>query len=116
MNESASPAFRPDRRWRWCGLVALGLFIAAMIPVPTTLGVKVPETSMPGIDPSQVDTSGNDQIWRVWWRARDDMIDASPQWMLTVVLTLLLALFVIALLAAVWFALAPGHARPDATE
>ena len=116
MNDERQLLSGVDRRRLWCALVAVAGYGVAMIPVPTTLGVKVPETAIPGIDPSLVDTSGNDQIWRVWWRARDDMIEAGPQWMLTAALTLLLVTFVVALLAAVWFALAPDHGQPDSSE
>ena len=107
---------RWDRRWIWCGLIALLGAAASWISVPTTLGVQVPETAIPGIDPSLVDTSGNERIWRVWWRARGEFIELDHQWIVTTGLIVLLAVFAIGTMAAIWIALPPGSESVEATD
>jgi hypothetical protein len=87
-----------------------------LIRVPTTLGVRVPETQIFGYDPSLIDTSSHEHVWRVWWRARDDYLTVHPQWTLSAGLLVLLALFVIGLLAAIWFALSPVAEAVDRAE
>ena len=105
-----------DLRWLWCALVLLIGAALMLLRVPTTLGVQVPETRILGLDPSLIDTSSHEHVWRVWWRARDDYLTASPQWLLSAGLLVLLAVFVIALLAAIWFALSPVAEAADRTE
>jgi hypothetical protein len=87
-----------------------------LVRVPTTLGVTVPETQIFGFDPAGADPSSHEHIWRVWWRARDDFISVHPQWLLSAGLLALLALFVIGLLAAIWFALSPIAEAVDRAE
>ena len=70
----------------------------------------------PRIDPTLVDTSGNEQIWRVWWRARDDYVQLDQQWLVTLGLCMLLAVFVIGVLAAIWIALSPQAEPTDTIE
>ena len=111
-NEQPAAKHR-DLRWLWCVLVLVIGAAGMLLRVPTTLGVKVPETRIPGLDPSLIDTSSNEHIWRVWWRARDDYLTVHPQWLMSAGLLVLLALFVIALLAAIWFALSPGTEAVD---
>jgi hypothetical protein len=50
------------------------------------------------------------------WRARDDYLTGHPQWTLSAGLLVLLALFVIGLLAAIWFALSPVAEAVDRAE
>ena len=104
---------RLDRRWIWCAVIALAGVVAALIRVPITLGVQVPETRIPGFDASLVDLSSNEHIWRVWWRARHDFIHLQPQWLLTGLLAALLLVFVAGTISLIWFALAP---QPEPVE
>ena len=80
------------------------LFVLAVtvIEVPTTLGVKVPQPVF-----GEQDLSGRERIWRVWWRARDDLIDAEPQWLVTAGLIALLAVFAVGTLFAIWLVTGP---------
>jgi hypothetical protein len=85
----------------------------ALIHVPTSLGVKVPEAiDLYGIT-TTVDKSGNDAIWRVWWRARDQIFDLHRQLPMTIGLLLLLTTFVTCLLGCVWFALSIPVSDPE---
>ena len=105
-----------DLRWLWCALVlAIGAALM-LIRVPTTLGVKVPETRIPGYDQSLIDLSSHEYVWQVWWRARGDYLTVHPRWIVSASLLVLLAIFVIALLAAIWFALSPVAEAVDRTE
>jgi hypothetical protein len=116
MRNEQSAAKHRDLRWLWCALVLVIGAAVMLLRVPTTLGVQVPETRIPGLDPSLIDTSSNEHIWRVWWRARHDYLTVHPQWLVSAGLLILLALFVIALLAAIWFALSPGTEAVDRAE
>jgi hypothetical protein len=116
MRNERLPAERRDLRWLWCALVLLAGAALMVIRVPITLGVKVPETQISGYDPSLIDVSSHEHVWRVWWRARDDYLAASPQWLLSAALLVLLAVFVIGLLAAIWIALSPIAEAVDGTE
>ena len=107
---------RLDRRWLWCGVIALVALVAALIRVPTKLGVQVPETRIPGFDVSSADLSSHEQIWRVWWRARHDFISLHPQWVLTALLAVLLVIFAAGVICLVWFALAPEPESADSVE
>jgi hypothetical protein len=83
----------------------VGLLFAvavALIEVPTSLGVKVPRP-----DFGQPDLSGSERIWRVWWRARDDLIDVEPQWLVTGGLIALLVVFAAGMLLAIWLVTGP---------
>ena len=104
---------RFDRRWIWSGLIALVALVAALIRVPTKLGVQVPETRIPGFDVSQVNLNSHEHVWRVWWRARDDFVVIHPQWIVTALLAVTLVIFAASVLCLVWFALAP---EPESIE
>lgn len=87
--------------WGVTVLVAAGLI--ALVRVPTYLGVEAPT----------YDKRGNEYLWRVWWRARDDFVDVSPSWLLSLALLIALAVFVAAILAAYRIALSiPSSAPP----
>jgi len=105
-----------DRRRLWCGSIALAAAAATWITVPTTLGVKVPETAISGFDQTSIDLTGHERIWRVWWRARDKFIDVHPQWIVTAGLIVLLAIFALGVLAAIWIALSPETEPAEVTE
>jgi hypothetical protein len=113
--------FRPTprdrvRRLIWCAAVALIGAAFAFINVPTRLGVQVPETKVPGFDPSLVDLSRHETAWRIWWRAHDQFASVNPQWMLTAGLVILFAVFMSGILAAVWLALSPDPEPDTAPE
>lgn len=76
----------------------------AFVRVPTSLGVKAPRPETIFTEP---DLSGREYIWRVWWRARDDLIDAQPQWLVTGGLIAILAVFAFGMLLAVWLVTGP---------
>jgi hypothetical protein len=116
MTESIARANRFDRRLIWCGAVAAAAVALSFVQVKTTLGVQVPETRIIGIDPSLVDLSGQEPIWRVWWRARGEIVDVEPQWLVTTALTALLAVFAVGILAAIWFALSVEPEQIDEYE
>ncbi|HET7054986.1 MAG TPA: hypothetical protein VFI12_00920 [Thermomicrobiales bacterium] len=115
MHEQPTAKHR-DLRLLWCALVVMIGAALMLLSVPTTLGVKVPETRIPGLDPSLIDTSSHEHVWRVWWRARDDYLTVHPQWILSAGLLVLLVVFVIGVLAAIWFALSPVAEADDAAE
>ena len=82
--------------------VAIGVLLAvavALVRVPTSLGVKVPEPATFATEP---DMTVREYIWRVWWRARDDLIDVDPQWLVTAGLIALLVVFAAGTLLAIW--------------
>ena len=85
----------------------------ALVRIPTTLGVKVPGmVDLYGI--TSYDKSGKDAIWRVWWRARDQIFHTHRQWAISAILASLLVIFVASALACVWFALAIPVPESDA--
>ena len=87
-------------------VVLLFALATALIEVPTSLGVRVPRPAI-----GQPDLSGSERIWRVWWRARDDLIDVSAQWLVTSGLLVLLAIFAVGMATAIW--LVTGPQRDD---
>jgi hypothetical protein len=60
------------------------------------------------------DKTGKDAIWRVWWRAHDQIFHTQRQWAISAIFASLLVLFVICALACVWFALAIPVPESDA--
>lgn len=98
--------------WALTALIATGL--VALLRVSTHLGVKVVEaaTTRSGSIPSNLDFRGSEYVWRVWWRARDDLIDVSPSWLLTVVLLAGLVVFVVGIFAAYRIALSIPSSPP----
>lgn len=76
----------------------------AFVRVPTSLGVQAPEPASFFVER---DLSGREYIWRVWWRARDDLIDVNPQWVVTAGLVAMLALFAVGAILAIWLVTKP---------
>jgi len=97
--------------WAATGLVATAL--VALIRVPTHLGVKVVEAN-PDSEATLTssDFRGSDYLWRVWWRARHDMVDVSPSWLLGLALLGALVVFLIGVLAAYRLALSIPSSPP----
>jgi hypothetical protein len=85
-------------------IAAIFAAVIAFVRLPTSLGVKVPRPETIFTEP---DLSGREYIWRVWWRARDDLIDAQPQWLVTGGLIALLAIFALGTLLAIWLVTGP---------
>ena len=75
---------------------------AAIVQVPTSLGVEAPRPVF-----GEPDLSSSEYIWRVWWRARDNLINVNPQWLVTGSLLALLAVFAAGTLAAIWIVTGP---------
>ena len=105
MTESTnSSRFSPQLIATSIAAVAFAAFVG-LVKVPTTLGVKVQQPNSSTIEP---DMTGKEYIWRVWWRARDDLIDFSPQWIVTAGLIALLAIFAAGMLLAIWLVTGPA--------
>ena len=105
---TGGPNRLPSLSSRTLFTVLVGLMFAlaiAVIEVPTSLGVKVPQPVF-----GEQDLSGRERIWRVWWRARDDLLDAEPQWMVTAALIVLLLVFAVGTLLAIWLVTGPPTA------
>lgn len=107
-------------------IAAVFALAAVLLRIPTSLGVKVPrastdttgnETTTTISSTAESDLSGHEYIWRVWWRARDDLIDVEPQWLMTGGLIALLAIFAGGMLLAIWLVTKPlsddDFALPD---
>jgi hypothetical protein len=56
MRNERSTAKHRDLRLLWCALILVIGAALMLIRVPTTLGVRVPETQIFGYDPSLIDT------------------------------------------------------------
>ena len=92
-----------------CIAVAIAGLILSWIRIPTSLGVKVVATA--GLGGIEYDKTGHERIWRVWWRARDDIFEVHAQWLLTAAFIAMLAVFLMCTLAAVWIALSPEESE-----
>ncbi len=68
--------------------------------VHTHLGVKAPEW----------DKDGREHIWRVWWRARDDMVSTDSSAFVVLYIGLTLALVLLSAVA-LWIAVVPADPR-----
>ena len=90
-------------------LVVIAGVVLAMIRVKTSLGVKVRPTYTVAGD--YYDKTGREYIWRIWWRARDELFDVHEQWVVTIGLLTLCAVFAAALLGAIWIAMSPDNAH-----
>jgi len=101
------------RQLVWVATLAVAVAVVGLLRVPTHLGVKVVEanSAAPFTTPA-MDFHGRDYLWRVWWRARDDMIDVSPSWLLVVALLVGLAVFVVGVFAAYRLALSIPSSPP----
>ena len=97
----------------WAVTVLVAAALVALVRVPTHLGVKVVEVN-PDSEatlPSS-DFRGSDYLWRVWWRARDDMVDVSPSWLLGLALLVGLVVFLVGIFAAYRLALSIPSSSP----
>jgi len=97
-------------------IAAVFAFAVCLVRIPTSLGVKVPrpstdttgnETTTTIASIAEPDLSGHEYIWRVWWQARDDLINVEPQWLVTGGLIALLAIFALGMLLAIWLVTGP---------
>lgn len=108
-----SPEPAEDNRVRWIvWLGALVLFAGfSVLPrISTNLGVEAPSS----------DKSGHDHVWRIWWRARHEIVDFGPAWGFTIIYLALALAFVALSALVVWIALVPdertgGVSDPTAT-
>lgn len=100
---------RPSRAARlllWAALSAAFVAFIAVSRVNTYLGVEAPT----------YDKRGREYVWRVWWRARHDVMDAGPSWGFSLVLLVLVALFLLGCVLALWIALVPDDPAAPARE
>jgi hypothetical protein len=95
----------------WLVLSAAFALFIVVAKVHTYLGVKVKPTitSIAGFETSKMDMNGHEHVWRVWWRARHEMLSLGPNWGFTALLTLLGLLFVGLCVLAIWVALVPNE-------
>ena len=99
-------------RWIvWSGLILLFAGFVLLLKVNTYLGVKVRPTfvSIGGIVSEQYDKRGQDYVWNVWWRARNEMLSLGPSWGFTLLMLVLVALFVLGSALAIWIAMVPDE-------
>ena len=97
----------------WAGTVLAAAALVALIRVPTHLGVKVVEANRDSeATLTSSDFRGSDYLWRVWWRARDDMVDVSPSWLLGLALIGGLVVFLVGVFAAYRLALSIPISSP----
>lgn len=105
MRTEPHPESRPAiRKVITFGMAALFAAAVTFIRVPTTLGVQVPRPETLFTEP---DLSSSEYIWRVWWRARDDLVDVDPQWLVTAGLLAILAVFAAGMVTAIWLVTGP---------
>lgn len=97
----------------WAATVVVAAALVAFVRVPTHLGVKVVEANADSeVVLTASDFRGSDYLWRIWWRARDDMVDVSPTWLLGVALFVGLVVFLVGVLAAYRLALSIPSSSP----
>ena len=97
----------------WAVTVLVTVAAVALLRVPTHLGVKVEEANGTSRFRSTVlDKSGNEYLWRVWWRARGEFVDVNPSWMLGAALLAGLMVFVVGIFAAYRIALSIPSTQP----
>lgn len=91
---------RSSRSLRW---VVWGVSVAVFAAfstlgrVHTHLGVKAVAW----------DKDGREYVWRVWWRARDDIIDLNPAWVFSGFYVVMIVAFLGLSALAFWLALVP---------
>lgn len=100
------PGARTIRWIVWAGSLVVFAVFTGVSRVHTRLGVE----AFPW------DKNGREYVWRVWWRARDNMITVDPPWVFTAAFFALVGLFVVFSVLAFWIALVPDErsAMPDA--
>jgi len=97
----------------WAATVLVTAALVVLTRVPTHLGVKVVEANLNAeATLTTSDFRGSDYLWRVWWRARDDMVDVSPSWLLGVALLGGLVVFLVGIFAAYRLALSIPSSTP----
>ena len=114
MSDATRTARLTAARIVWSVTLLLTVATFALLRVPTHLGVKVEEASSTSRFRQMVlDKSGNEYLWRVWWRARGEFVDVGSSWLLGVVLLAGLAVFVVGIFAALRIALSIPSTQPS---
>ena len=90
----------------WLVLLVIFTGFALLRQVTTNLGAEAPIW----------DKSGRDYVWRIWWRARHEIVDFGPSWGFTVVYLALALAFIALSVLAVWIALVPSERAPSHHE
>jgi hypothetical protein len=99
--------FTGDQRFRWFAwAVGVAVFAAFVMlaRVHTRLGVVAPPR----------DKNGREYVWRVWWRARDDVVNVGSDGTVAFVYVALAMAFVALGVLAFWLALVPDERAPEA--
>jgi hypothetical protein len=86
----------------WLALVVAFIAWTFLAKVHTHLGVKAVEW----------DKNGREHVWRVWWRARDDIIDSDSSACIGLYTILILAFIALSMLALGVALVADEPARP----
>lgn len=95
------PEAEDRQRWLiWLAALVIATALAVLRSVTTNLGVEALARS---------DKQGRDYVWRIWWRARHEIVDFGPAWGFTVIYVGLALAFVVLSALAVWVALVPGE-------
>lgn len=99
MSEPADDVRRRNRlKWLlWIIVVVVFIGYASLARVHTRLGVKAPT----------FDKHGRDYVWRIWWRARDDIVDFGSHQVVVVAYVGLPLVFLALCALACWVALVP---------
>lgn len=107
--EGDDVALESGRRSRlaiWITLLAGFAAFASLARVTTNLGVEAPVW----------DKQGREYVWRIWWRARHQIVDFGPSWSFTLIYILLVLAFIALSVAAIWVALVPDEQATSDAE
>jgi hypothetical protein len=93
-------------RWAiWAVATAVFIAFVAFVRVPTYLGVAAPSW----------DKEGYEHVWRIWWRARGEMVDIERTWLFSALLFGSVAVIVVAASLALWLILVRDEPAPPDT-
>jgi hypothetical protein len=87
-------------------MTAIFVVFIASVRVPTYLGLVAPAWDKEGIE----------YVWRVWWRARAEMVDVEQTWLFSALLIGLSVVVVVAASTALWLILVSEDPADDAPE
>lgn len=97
-------------RWVAWGAVSIAFVVFVVLGgVHTYLGVKVKPTvvTIGSFQTERLDMNGHEHVWRIWWRARHEMMNLGSGWGFPVLLTTLGLLFIVLSIFSIWVALVP---------
>ena len=85
-------------------LIRWGIWLATVVGLALFAGFARVDTYL-GVEAPRWDKRGEEYVWRVWWRASDDLISVSPSWLLDVALIGAAILFAALLALGLWLLL-----------